>query len=112
MEKVKEVEIRVNEPLKFDQFAVYQLSYRENEFKSMSFRLQNKENNQKWGPIKVDLTNPAEKYDLGNGYSLELLSYFLIFILMRMEDQIQKQNYQTTLHLYLKCLHLKHQMVK
>ncbi|WP_395761384.1 cytochrome c biogenesis protein ResB [Bacillus sp. 3G2] len=76
LEKVKEVEIRVNEPMKFDQFAVYQLDYKENEFKSMSFNLQNKENNQKWGPIKVDLTNPTEKYDLGNGYSLELLSYF------------------------------------
>lgn len=76
LEKVKESEIRVNEPLKFDQFAVYQVDYKENEFKSMSFNLQNKENNQKWGPIKVDLTNPAEKYDLGKGYSLELLSYF------------------------------------
>lgn len=76
LEKVKEAEIRVNEPLKFDQFTVYQLDYKENEFKSMSFNLQNKENNQKWGPIKVDLTNPTEKFDLGNGYSLELLSYF------------------------------------
>lgn len=76
LEKVKEAEIRVNEPLKFDQFAVYQVDYKESEFKSMSFNLQNKENNQKWGPIKVDLTNPIEKYDLGNGYSLELLSYF------------------------------------
>lgn len=76
LEKVKEAEIRVNEPMKFDQFAVYQVDYKESEFKSMSFNLQNKENNQKWGPIKVDLTNPTEKYDLGNGYSLELLSYF------------------------------------
>ncbi|MGM2839774.1 cytochrome c biogenesis protein ResB [Bacillus cereus group sp. Bce002] len=76
LEKVKEAEIRVNEPLKFDQFAVYQVDYKESEFKSMSFNLQNKENNQKWGPIKVDLTNPIEKYDLGNGYSLELLNYF------------------------------------
>ncbi len=76
LEKVKEAEIRVNEPMKFDQFAVYQVDYKESEFKSMSFHLQNKENNQKWGPIKVDLTNPTEKYDLGNGYSLELLSYF------------------------------------
>lgn len=76
LEKVKESEIRVNEPLKFDKFAVYQVDYKENEFKSMSFNLQNKENNQKWGPIKVDLTNPTEKFDLGNGYSLELLSYF------------------------------------
>ncbi len=76
LEKVKEAEIRVNEPLKFDQFAVYQVDYKESEFKSMSFHLQNKENNQKLGPIKVDLANPTEKYDLGNGYSLELLSYF------------------------------------
>ncbi len=76
LEKVKEAAIRVNEPLKFDQFAVYQVDYKESEFKSMSFHLQNKENNQKWGPIKVDLANPTEKYDLGNGYSLELLSYF------------------------------------
>lgn len=66
----------MNEPLKFDRFAVYQVDYKESEFKSMSFNLQNKENNQKWGPIKVDLTNPIEKYDLGNGYSLELLNYF------------------------------------
>ncbi|MEK5201181.1 cytochrome c biogenesis protein ResB [Bacillus sp. FSL R10-2789] len=76
LEKVKEAEIRVNEPLKFDQFAVYQVDYKESEFKSMSFHLQNKENNQKLGPIKVDLANPTEKYDLGNGYSLELFSYF------------------------------------
>ncbi len=76
LEKIKEAEIRVNEPMKFDQFAVYQVDYKESEFKSMSFHLQNKENNQKWGPIKVDLTNPTEKFDLGNGYSLELLSYF------------------------------------
>ncbi len=76
LEKVKEAEIRVNEPLKFDRFAVYQVDYKESEFKSMSFNLQNKESNQKWGPIKVDLANPTEKYDLGNGYTLELLSYF------------------------------------
>ncbi|MCU5375545.1 cytochrome c biogenesis protein ResB [Bacillus cereus] len=76
LEKVKEAEIRVNEPMKFDQFAVYQVDYKESEFKNMSFHLQNKGNNQKWGPIKVDLTNPTEKFDLGNGYSLELLSYF------------------------------------
>ncbi len=76
LKKVKEAEIRVNEPLKFDQFAVYQVDYKESEFKSMSFNLQNKENNQKWGPIKVNLADPSEKYDLGNGYSLELLSYF------------------------------------
>lgn len=93
LEKVKEAEIRVNEPLKFDQFAVYQVDYKESEFKSMSFHLQNKENNQKWGPIKVDLANPTEKYDLGNGYSLELLSYFPDFYF----DENGKPNTKTKL---------------
>lgn len=93
LEKVKEAEIRVNEPLKFDQFVVYQVDYKESEFKSMSFNLQNKENNQKWGPIKVDLTNPKEKYDLGNGYSLELLSYFPDFYF----DENGKPNTKTKL---------------
>ncbi|EJS67337.1 cytochrome c biogenesis protein [Bacillus cereus] len=93
LEKVKEAEIRVNEPLKFDQFAVYQVDYKESEFKSMSFNLQNKENNQKWGPIKVDLANPIEKYDLGNGYSLELLSYFPDFYF----DENGKPNTKTKL---------------
>lgn len=93
LEKVKESEIRVNEPLKFDQFAVYQVDYKESEFKSMSFHLQNKDNNQKWGPIKVNLADPTEKYDLGNGYSLELLSYFPDFYF----DENGKPNTKTKL---------------
>ncbi|WP_242214047.1 cytochrome c biogenesis protein ResB [Bacillus cereus group sp. BfR-BA-01383] len=93
LEKVKDVEIRVNEPLKFDRFAVYQVDYKESEFKSMSFNLQNKETNQKWGPIKVNLANPTEKYDLGNGYSLELLSYFPDFYF----DENGKPNTKTKL---------------
>ncbi|WP_459501553.1 cytochrome c biogenesis protein ResB [Bacillus sp. C1] len=76
LEKVKESAIRVNEPLKFDQFAIYQLDFKENEFSSMSFTLQKKDNNQKWGPITVNLENPKETYDLGDGYSIKLLSYF------------------------------------
>lgn len=93
LEKVKDAEIRVNEPLKFDRFAVYQVDYKESEFKSMSFNLQNKETNQKWGPIKVNLANPTEKYDLGNGYSLELLSYFPDFYF----DENGKPNTKTKL---------------
>lgn len=76
LEKVKEDQIRVNEPLKFDHFSLYQLNYKENEFYTMSFFLQRKEDGQKWGPITVDLTNPQETYDLGDGYSLQLIDYF------------------------------------
>lgn len=76
LEKVKESKIKVNEPLKFDQFALYQLDFKENEFGSMSFSLQKKDNQKKWKPIKVNLENPKETYDLGDGYSIKLLSYF------------------------------------
>ncbi|MEH7457797.1 cytochrome c biogenesis protein ResB [Bacillus sp. JJ1127] len=93
LEKVKEAKIRVNEPLKFNDFALYQYSFKESEFRSMSFYLQNKESNQKWGPIKVDLTNPQETYDLGDGYSLTLLSYFPDFYF----DESGKPNTKTKL---------------
>ncbi|PHA03646.1 cytochrome C biogenesis protein [Bacillus pseudomycoides] len=76
LEKVKDYSIRVNEPLKFDDYALYQVDFKEGEFSKMSFSLQKKESGQKWGPITVDLANPKETYDLGNGYSVQLLNYF------------------------------------
>ncbi|CAM4109493.1 cytochrome C biogenesis protein [Bacillus manliponensis] len=76
LEKVKDYKIRVNKPLKFENFALYQLNYKEGEFHTMSFHLQRKGDGQKWGPITVDLTNPQQSYDLGDGYSLQLVTYF------------------------------------
>lgn len=93
LEKVKEYSIRVNEPLKFDHYALYQVDFKEGEFSKMSFALQKKESGQKWGPITVDLANPKETYDLGNGYSLQLLSYFPDFYF----DESGKPNTKTKL---------------
>ncbi|ENQ3104720.1 cytochrome c biogenesis protein [Bacillus cereus] len=93
LEKVKDENIRVNEPLKFDDYALYQVSYKEGELNKMSFFLQKKEGGQKWGPITVDLANPKETYDLGNGYSLHLLSYFPDFYF----DESGKPNTKTKL---------------
>lgn len=93
LEKVKEYSIRVNEPLKFDNYALYQVDFKEGEFSKMSFALQKKESGQKWGPITVDLANPKETYDLGNGYSLQLLSYFPDFYF----DESGKPNTKTKL---------------
>ncbi|CAG9611724.1 Cytochrome c biogenesis protein CcsB [Bacillus rhizoplanae] len=93
LEKVKEYNIRVNEPLKFDNYALYQVDFKEGEFSKMSFALQKKESGQKWGPITVDLANPKETYDLGNGYSLQLLSYFPDFYF----DESGKPNTKTKL---------------
>lgn len=76
LEKVKDVEIRVNEPLKFDSFALYQVDYKLNELNKMTFALANKETNEEFGKVTVDLYDPKERYDLGNGYSVEVISYF------------------------------------
>jgi cytochrome c biogenesis protein len=81
LEKVKDHAIQVNQPLKHDNYALYQVDYKLNEFRSMSFNLENKESGEKFGTITVDLWNPEKSYDLGNGNSVELVNYFPDFSL-------------------------------
>ncbi|HWO98179.1 MAG TPA: cytochrome c biogenesis protein ResB [Bacillus sp. (in: firmicutes)] len=76
LEKVKEHSIRVNEPLKHDDYALYQVDYKLDELSTMSFKLTDKQSGQSYGQLKVNLHDPQLKYDLGNGYRVELLSYF------------------------------------
>jgi cytochrome c biogenesis protein len=76
LHKLEDYQIQVNKPLKFDQYAIYQSSYRLNEIAKMTFSLTDKESGQTFGDITIDLTNPEENYDLGNGYQVELMSYF------------------------------------
>jgi cytochrome c biogenesis protein len=68
-------EIKVNEPLKFDSFALYQVDYKENELNQMAFQLIEKSSGKSYGRILVDLVNPKANYELGNGYNIELASY-------------------------------------
>lgn len=74
--KVKDYEIRVNEPLKFEGYALYQVSYKLNELSKMTFTLGNKKSNESFGEVKIDLNDPKDRYDLGNGYAVEVVSYF------------------------------------
>ena len=76
LKKVTDYKIRVNDPLKFESFALYQTDYKEGELSKMFLHLEDKTIHEKRGPIEVNLANPEEKYDLGNGYRVELLSYF------------------------------------
>lgn len=76
LEKLKDKEIRVNDPLKFGSFAIYQVEYKLDELNKMSFTLANKKSNAEFGSITVDLFDPKDRYDLGNGYSVEVVSYF------------------------------------
>ncbi|MGZ0086189.1 cytochrome c biogenesis protein ResB [Caldibacillus thermoamylovorans] len=76
LKKVKEYAIRVNEPLKFDGYALYQVDFRLGEPKAMSFQLTDKRSGASFGTVHIDLYNPKEEYDLGRGYRVKLLSYF------------------------------------
>ncbi|MCV9888303.1 cytochrome c biogenesis protein ResB [Metabacillus halosaccharovorans] len=75
LNKVKEEEIRVNEPLKFDSYSLYQVDYKLNELNKMTFSLLNKETEESLGQIQVDLLDPQKEYNLGNGIKVEISTY-------------------------------------
>lgn len=75
LKEVKDFSIRVNEPLKFDSYAVYQVNYKLNELNKMTFDLIDKKSGKSFGKVVIDLLNPEKKYDLGNGYAVEIASY-------------------------------------
>lgn len=76
LKKVEDYKIRVNHPLNFNGFSLYQVDYKLDELNTMSFTLINKKTGQAYGDLTVNLYNPQTKYNLGHGYSVELLSYF------------------------------------
>jgi cytochrome c biogenesis protein len=76
LEEVDSSSIRVNEPLKFEKFALYQVNYKLDELSKMSFLLTNKSTGETFGDITVNLYDPEKSYELGNGYSVQLMSYF------------------------------------
>jgi cytochrome c biogenesis protein len=76
LKKIKEYPIQVNKPLKFENFALYQVDYKLDELSKMSFKLTKKDSDQSLGDISINLLEPEEEFKLENGYSVELKSYF------------------------------------
>lgn len=76
LQKVNDFEIKVNEPLKHDHYALYQVDYKLSEFSKMSFHLMNKKTEEKFGTLTIDLNDPQPSYQLQKGYAVELMSYF------------------------------------
>ncbi len=75
-EKVKDESIKVNHPLNFGNFAVYQTSYKLDEFKSMSFSYDKKDTKESYGQFTVDLFDPQDTYEFKDGYKVELMGYY------------------------------------
>ncbi|ETP69671.1 cytochrome C biogenesis protein [Planococcus glaciei CHR43] len=76
LEKIDESAIRVNQPLKFDGYAIYQMDFKLNELKAMTFALTNKETEENLGELTIDLINPKNDYELENGSTVKLLGYY------------------------------------
>ncbi|MDN4607923.1 cytochrome c biogenesis protein ResB [Sporosarcina highlanderae] len=76
MEFVKDFSIVVNKPLNFDGFNVYQMDFRLDELKSMTFQLTEKETDKSFGEFTVDLLNPERLYQLNEGAIVELKEFY------------------------------------
>lgn len=76
LKKVKDAKIRVNEPLSFGDYALYQVDFKLNEFHRMNLKLEKKSTGKTFGEIKINLFNPKSTYDLGNGYKVKMMEYF------------------------------------
>ncbi|MET1138741.1 cytochrome c biogenesis protein ResB, partial [Bacillus subtilis] len=70
LKKVKNGKIKVNDPLKFGSYALYQLTYKEGELDRMVFQLIEKDSGKSFGKVAIDLLEPKPEYDLGNGYKV------------------------------------------
>ncbi|QKY69232.1 cytochrome c biogenesis protein ResB [Lentibacillus sp. CBA3610] len=78
LEKVTEDEMRMNEPLKFDKYTLYQAGYQQNEFQSMSFKIHETDDpdEESLGEFTVDLTDPQDEYNLDNGFQVLVSQYY------------------------------------
>ena len=75
-EFVKDYSIIVNKPLKFDGYNVFQMDFRLDELKSMTFTLTEKATDSSFGEFTVDLNNPKREYKLENGARVILSDYY------------------------------------
>src|SRR5699024_9862894 len=76
LHKVKEGNVRVNQPLKYKTYALYQFEYKLNELKTMTFDLVNKSDDSSKGELTIDLFDPQTEYDLGDGYKVKIDGYY------------------------------------
>lgn len=77
LEVVQEYAIRVNHPLKEAGYAFYQMDYRLNdELKTMTFALTNKETQQSLGEVTIDLYNPETSYVIDEQTRIDIIGYY------------------------------------
>lgn len=83
LEPIKEGEIRLNHPLKFGGYTLYQAGYQLNEFSTMTFKIHESDDpsQEALDEFTIDLTSPDMEYELDNGFHVELAQYYPDFYL-------------------------------
>ncbi|MFD2045900.1 cytochrome c biogenesis protein ResB [Ornithinibacillus salinisoli] len=78
LDKIVEDEIRMNHPLEFDGYKVYQSGYQLNEFKSMTFKIHETNDDEEVAldSFTIDLASPKAEYELDNGFRVKVDQYF------------------------------------
>src|SRR5699024_5526599 len=82
LEKYLESSIRLNKPLKYDGYTLYQSGYQLNEFENMTFNIYDIDNPEEiLDQFTIDLINPKSSYELENGFQVEVEDYFPDYIM-------------------------------
>ncbi|WP_430785474.1 cytochrome c biogenesis protein ResB [Virgibacillus flavescens] len=78
LEKIKEGSIRLNHPMKFDGYSLYQAGYQKNEFTSISFKIHETDDEKETAlsSFTIDLTDPKSEYKLDNGFRVVIDQYY------------------------------------
>lgn len=78
LEPFLEEDIRMNQPLKFDSYTLYQAGYQLNEFSDMSFKLFETDDpdEKEIESFTIDLESPESEYELDNGYKVVIDQYY------------------------------------
>ncbi|WP_233881142.1 cytochrome c biogenesis protein ResB [Virgibacillus halodenitrificans] len=76
--KIIEDSIRMNQPIQFDGYSIYQSGYQLNEFTNMTFKLHEVEDAEEkaLGSFTIDLNSPKPEYILDNGFKVEISKYY------------------------------------
>lgn len=76
LKEVKRYNILVNYPLKYNNYAFYQMDFRKDDLAKMHFALTDKKTGASYGELAIDLYDPKPTYSLPNGYEVKLVNYF------------------------------------
>lgn len=76
LQEVKKANIKVNRPLKYDGYTIYQGDYKLNEFSQLQYKIIAKKSKEEIGSIRLNLADLKNSYMLKNGLQIDIVEYF------------------------------------